>query len=133
MSPHFSYSFSMFHSLMFLVLFIPIQGQGNVQGKGITFRSSNVFVSRKGMGWPSQSGMIFAQRKGMVYWVRHGLCISLSPPQLCVFSLSGFPPWLLIVRHCLYFYSDILFSWGMVTLVKMKSYAIFILSSIQYN
>ena len=48
----------------------------------------------------------------MVYWVRYGLCISPSPPQLCSFLLSGFPPWLLIVRHCLYFYSDIPFFLG---------------------
>ena len=39
----------MFHNLMFLLLFIPIQGQGDVQGKGMTFRSGIVFVHRKGM------------------------------------------------------------------------------------
>ena len=39
----------MFHNLVFLLLFIPIQGQGDVQRKGMTFRSGIVFVHRKGM------------------------------------------------------------------------------------
>ena len=39
----------MFHNLMFLLLFIPIQGQGDVQGKGMPFRSGIVFVHRKGV------------------------------------------------------------------------------------
>ena len=41
----------MFHDLMFLLLFIPIQGQGDVQRKGMTFRLGIVFVHTKSMAF----------------------------------------------------------------------------------
>ena len=43
---------------MYLLLFISIQGQGDVQGKGMTF----------------ESGIVFVHRKGMAFKVRHSLC-----------------------------------------------------------
>ena len=49
----------MFHNLMYLLLFISIQCQGDVQGKGIIF----------------ESGIVFVHRKGMAFKVRHCLCI----------------------------------------------------------
>ena len=51
----------MFHNLMYLVLFISVQYQGDVQGKGMTF----------------ESGIVFVHRKGMAFKVRHGLCIKI--------------------------------------------------------
>ena len=48
---------SMFHNLMYRLLFISVQYQGDVQGKGMTFESGIVFVHRKGMAL--RSGMVF--------------------------------------------------------------------------
>ena len=62
----------------------------------------------KGMAFYIQAWSVHKERASLI-----SPCTLLSPPQLCsLFSLFGFPPRLLVVRHCLYFYSDILLFLG---------------------
>ena len=129
---------------MCLLLFISVLYQGDVQEKGMTF----------------ESGIVFVHRKGMAFKVRHSLCIKKGHGlNSQAWSLHRERAWLIslgmvlvhysvlhsyvLFFHCLgshhdYWLSGIVcsfivtffFSWGMVTLVEMKSYAIFIFSSV---
>ena len=129
---------------MYLLLFRSVLYQGNVQGKGMTFESAIVFVHRMGMAFKVRHGLCIKKGHGLYSqaWSLHRERAWLISSGMVLVHYSV-PHSYVLFFHCLgshhdYWLSGIVctfivtffFSWGIVTLVKMKSYAIFIFSSV---